>query len=198
MNLCYRRYNPSRASVARVVAAVALLVAVASPALPLAACAAEPAQAEPMKPKVEVELMVVHATNAHDRVDERLRPVLQHLRFLQYKGFTLLSAEEKQISVGSGHTFSVAGSRKVTIDVVERDELQVKLRVRMLNERGVFLDSTIRIHRNKSFMVGGPDHDGGKLLLPLRMLFGCVVFTAIGLIDRVSGGPFGQNLVAPL
>lgn len=162
-----RRYSPLRAKVARVAAAVALLLALVAPAVPLAACAAEPAQVEPMKPKVEVELMVVHATNAHERVDEQLRPVLQHLRFLQFKGFTLLSADEKQIAVGSGHTFPVVGNRKVTIDVVERDELQVKLRVRMLNERGVFLDSTIRIHRNKSFMVGGPDHDGGKLLLPI-------------------------------
>jgi hypothetical protein len=128
---------------------------------------AEPASATPMKPKVEIELMVVHATNAHDRVDPRLQPVLQHLRFLQFKGFTLLSMDEKELSVGGSHTFSVAGDRSVVVDVVERDERQVKLRVRMSNERGMFLDTTIRIHRDKSFMIGGPDHDGGKLLLPI-------------------------------
>lgn len=123
--------------------------------------------AAPIKDKIEIELMVVHATNAHERVDPELRPVLQHLRFLQFKGFTLLSLDEQQVAVGAGHTFPVVGGRRVTIDVIERDDKQVKMRVRMFKESGMFLDTTIRIHRNKSFMVGGPDHDGGKLLLPI-------------------------------
>ncbi|TVQ91019.1 MAG: hypothetical protein EA397_11020 [Deltaproteobacteria bacterium] len=121
----------------------------------------------PMKSKVEIEVMVVHATNAHSQVDPRLKPVLQHLKFLQFEGFQLISLEEKHLAVGSGHTFEIVGDRQVKIDVIERNETQVKLRVRMSNARGMFLDTTIRIHRNKSFMVGGPDHDGGKLLLPI-------------------------------
>jgi hypothetical protein len=168
MNATTPRHRPARrtswGSLA-VTVGMGLLLA-GAPLVAATPAAAEPAAA-PAKAKVEVELMVVHATNAHDRVDPRLQPVLQHLRFLQFKGFTLLSSEARPIAVGSGHTFPVVGDRRVTIDVVERDEAQVKLRVRMFNDKGLFLDTTIRIHRNKSFMVGGPDHDGGKLLLPI-------------------------------
>lgn len=165
--LRYRRH--AAAALRRLLAVGALWIALFALAAPLYAAppAAEAPDRPPMKSKVEIELMVVHATNAHSNVDPRLKPVVQHLRFLQFKGFSMLSHEEKLLAVGSGHTFDVAGDRKVTIDVVERDEVQVKLRVRMSNDRGMFLDTTIRIHRNKSFMVGGPDHDGGKLLLPI-------------------------------
>ena len=37
--------------------------------------------------KVEIEMMVVHASNANDKVDPSLQPVMQHLRFLNFKGF---------------------------------------------------------------------------------------------------------------
>jgi len=169
MTVHARYARPHRFPLLRVGVAVALLVLGSGCASAPLATAAEPSQQNPMKPRVEVELMVVHATNAHDKVDERLRPVLQHLRFLQFKGFSLLSLDEQHIAVGSAHTFNIVGDRRVTIDVIERDPIQAKLRVRMFNERGMFLDTTIRIHRDKSFMVGGPDHDGGKLLLPITV-----------------------------
>lgn len=164
-----RNARPHRLSLLRAGAAAVLLLFSAGSAPLVFADAAEPSDQRPMKPRVEVELMVVHATNAHDKVDPRLRPVLQHLRFLQFRGFSLLSLDEQHIAVGSGHTFSIVGERRVTIDVVERDPVQAKLRVRMFNDRGMFLDTTIRIHRHKSFMVGGPDHDDGKLLLPITV-----------------------------
>ena len=162
--------RPATAAFRRTWAGGALLLGlIAAPALVVAGPPGASSQSAPapMKSKVEIEVMVVHATNAHSQVDARLKPVLQHLKFLQFEGFQLISLEEKHLAVGSGHTFEIVGDRQVKIDVIERDETQVKLRVRMSNARGMFLDTTIRIHRNKSFMVGGPDHDGGKLLLPI-------------------------------
>jgi hypothetical protein len=127
------------------------------------------APAAPMASKVSVEIMVVHASNKYDRTDAALAPVMKHLRFLQaqYSGFKLLSKESRPVAVGGEHTFSVVGGRRVKVNVVERNPSQVKVRIRMFNESGAMLDTTVSIHRNKSFMVGGPKYDDGVLILPL-------------------------------
>lgn len=117
--------------------------------------------------KVNVEVMVVHASNTHNRVDPSLQPVMQHLRFLSFKGFKMLSKDAKGIGVGQDHTYSVAGGRRVKVKLIERDVKRAKIRIEMYNAKNKILDTTVSIHRNKSFMVAGPKHEGGVLVLPL-------------------------------
>jgi hypothetical protein len=117
--------------------------------------------------KVNIEVMVVHASNTHNRVDPSLQPVMQHLRFLSFKGFKMLSKDAKGIGVGQDHTYSVAGGRRVKIKLLERDVKRAKIRIEMYNAKRKILDTTVSVHRNKSFMVAGPKHEGGVLVLPL-------------------------------
>ena len=117
--------------------------------------------------KVDIEVMVVHASNAHNRVDPSLQPVMQHLRFTNFKGFKMLSKEAKGINPSQDHTYSVAGGRRLKIKLLERDAKRAKIRIEMFNAKNKILDTTVSIHRNKSFMVAGPKHEGGVLVLPL-------------------------------
>lgn len=128
-----------------------------------------PAQeAAPVAGKVDIGVMVVHATNAHNRVDPKLEPVMQHLRFLNFKGFTLLSEKNASVSDGQEHTFTIAGNRQVRVTLLEHDAKQAKIRVQMFDPNGSKkLDTTVSVFRNKSFMVAGPKHDDGVLVLPL-------------------------------
>ena len=117
--------------------------------------------------KVNIEVMVVHASNAHNRVDPALQPVMQHLRFTNFKGFKMLSKEESGIGPSQDHTYSVAGGRRLKVRLLERDAKRAKIRIEMFNAKNKILDTTVSIHRNKSFMVAGPKHEGGVLVLPL-------------------------------
>lgn len=117
--------------------------------------------------KVDIEVMVVHASNSHNRVDPSLQPVMQHLRFTNFKGFKMLSKEAKGINLSQDHTYTVAGGRRLKIKLLERDAKRAKIRIEMFNAKNKILDTTVSIHRNKSFMVAGPKHDGGVLVLPL-------------------------------
>lgn len=117
--------------------------------------------------KVNIEVMVVHASNTHERVDPALQPVMQHLRFLNFKGFKMLSKEAKGIGPNQDHTYTVAGGRRVKVRLIERDAKRAKIRIEMFNAKNKILDTTVSIHRNKSFMVAGPKHEGGVLVLPL-------------------------------
>lgn len=128
---------------------------------------AQTTQPAPVSNKVSVQLMVVRATNAHQRIDADLKDVLQHLRFFNFTGYELLSKQTHAISVGSDHTYAVEGDRRVKVDVLSRDERQVKLRVRMFDAKDRKLDTTVSIHRNKSFLIGGPEVGDGVLILPL-------------------------------
>lgn len=123
--------------------------------------------AVPVSGKVNVEIMVVHGTNAHERIDPAVKPVLQSLKFLSYSGFEMLSKQDHDIAVGRDHTFQLEGDRRVTVDVVFRDERQAKLRLRLYNGASRIMDTTITVHRNKSFMVAGPPFKDGVLILPV-------------------------------
>jgi len=123
--------------------------------------------AQSVSGKVNIEVMVVHATNAHNRVDPSLQSVMQHLRFLNFKGFKLLSTESSGLGPGQEHTYSIAGGRRLKIKLLERDGKRAKIRIEMYTAKNKILDTTVSIHRNKSFMVAGPKHEDGVLVLPL-------------------------------
>ena len=41
----------------------------------------------------------------------------------------------------------------------------------MSSEKGVLMDTTVSIHRNRAFMIAGPSYEDGKLILPLTVRY---------------------------
>lgn len=176
----HRRYSwwssvVGRARAALVLGALALCVG----SLPVDAAWAQgapgrqvPRPKRPVVNKVEVQLQVVYATNEHTRVDPKLRDVMQSLRVLRFSGFELLSTERAMLGVGQETTLSVAGGRKLKVQLVSRTEEKATMRLRMVNARGEQRwDTTVSVHRNRSFVVGGPRYRNGKLVLPVSALY---------------------------
>jgi len=163
--------NKLGANIRRLVLAVAVILlspVAMGQSVPANALQRQPIQlAQTVSGKVNIEVMVVHASNTHNRVDPALQPVMQHLRFLNFKGFKMLSKEARGIGTGQEHTYTVAGGRRVKIRLIDRDAKRAKIRIEMFNAKNKILDTTVSIHRNKSFMVAGPKHEGGVLVLPL-------------------------------
>ena len=121
----------------------------------------------PLASKVGIEVMVVHATQGQPMVDSRLKSIMQHLRFLQFKRFSLLDKHRATLAMNSESTFSIRGGRRLKVQLLSRDARQARIRVRMFNDKGKLLDTTVSIHRNRSFILAGPKHDGGVLILPV-------------------------------
>jgi hypothetical protein len=116
---------------------------------------------------VDVQLMVVHATNAHSRVDARLEGLLGHLRHLSYTGYDVIDTRSESLTSQQEATFPVVGNRRVKVQLVDHDAQNARLRIRMFNDEGKVLDSTVSVRRDRSFIVMGPQHDGGVLMLPI-------------------------------
>lgn len=125
----------------------------------------------PIARKVAVEVMVVYATNSGDRVDPELRSVMQQLRFTRYRSFTRLETHDASLRAGEESAFTIAGGRRVKIELITHDAEQAKIRLRMFNDGGKLLDTTVSIHRNRSFMVAGPRHEDGVLIIPITVRY---------------------------
>lgn len=151
--------------------AVALGVA----ALALAGCVAPiedavaqtPPVAAPVPATVDVEVMVVHANNTTRTVDARLERLLPHLRHLTYTGYQVLDTRQEALAPSAEATFPVVGDRRLKVELVDHDATNARMRIQMFNPSGRILDSTVTIRRNRTFIVMGPTHEQGVLVLPI-------------------------------
>jgi hypothetical protein len=117
--------------------------------------------------KVEVQLMVVHATDSHSRVDVRLSRLTPYLSHLRFTGYELLDTHRAQLSTRNSETFPIAGGRKVTIELLSKDDRRTRMRVQVTAKGGKLLDTTLSINRNGTVIVAGPKYKDGILVMPL-------------------------------
>jgi len=127
---------------------------------------------QPLSDRVAVEVLCVRATNANDHVDGKLEPMLRQLKYTRFTGFSLLDDHELRLEPGQTGDFEIEGNRKVNIELLSRDEAEARLRIRMFNPQGrQQLDTTVTIHRDRSFMVAGPHIGDDVLILPVTVRY---------------------------
>ncbi len=140
----------------------------ATPATP-AAQPAPAAQAAPVVPagKVNVQIMVVFATSSQTGVDPRLGSLTRYLSNLKYSGYQLLDSQQATLSANGSQSFQIEGGRKVSVTLLSRDDQKARMRVEISQGSGKLLDTTLSVNRNGTFIVAGPRHKDGILVLPL-------------------------------
>ncbi|MEN0067600.1 MAG: hypothetical protein AAGA48_36045 [Myxococcota bacterium] len=129
----------------------------------------QPAPA-PHTGKVEVSVMVVHATDA-GQVDPRLESLKQQFKIMRFKGFNLMSTSTEKLSDGQSVQVNVTGGNKVRVRLLDRTPAQARIRIELYRDNDKRLDTTIRIPRNRTFLVGGPKHDDGLLVFPISVTY---------------------------
>lgn len=117
--------------------------------------------------EVKVRVWTVHATNRSKGVGDGLERIAKHLKNLNYTGFSLLSKDGAAIPPKASRKFTVVGDKAVKVTVLDRNETRARVRVQVTSPKGKLLDTTVSIRRNGFFMVAGPAHDQGVLVLPI-------------------------------
>jgi len=125
----------------------------------------------PSSASIDVELMVVHATRNNDSVDRRLEGLLAHLRHLGYSGYSVIRQNSASMSDGDTADFTVVGDREVKAELISHTDTDARLRIRMFKSGNKVLDTTVNMPRNRSFIVMGPEYDGGVLILPITVRY---------------------------
>jgi hypothetical protein len=143
--------------------AALLGLGVARPAL-----AADAPTSEARAAKVQVRFMVVHATSAHSKVDPRLKDLTRYFSSLKYTGYEVLQTESLALGGKGKESFTMDGGRKVNVELLEKDEKRVKMRVEMYNaQSSKLLDTTLSVARDGTFILAGPKYKDGILVLPV-------------------------------
>ena len=152
----------------RVLATAVALFAAGGVLAPQPAFADPPrAQADSAK-KVQVDVMVVHATDS-GQVDPRLRDLQRQLDQMRFTGFEVLSTSSDSLGEGQSTSVSVAGGRKVKVQLIEKDNRQARVRIQLFKGSDKKLDTTVTIPRDRTFLVGGPKYNDGVLIFPITV-----------------------------
>ena len=117
--------------------------------------------------EVKVRVWTVHATNRSTGIGDGLERIEKHLKNLNYSGFSLLSKDGAAIAPKASRKFAVVGDKAVKVTVLDRSDKRARVRVQVTSPQGKLLDTTVSIRRNGFFMVAGPSHDQGVLVLPI-------------------------------
>ncbi len=151
---------------------LATLVAFAAVAPAPAFAGPGSSERRPASARARITVNVVHGTDAESGMDPKLSSSLaSQLRNFRYKGYRLLDSQSADLAPGADTTFSIEGGRSLTVTLVEKDADHARVRVEMTGKKGTILDTTVKVGRDSTFIVGGPKYKDGTLYLPLKVSY---------------------------
>jgi hypothetical protein len=116
--------------------------------------------------KVRLEILVVHGTPSGP-VDPRVRDLAPQFAGMNLRGFKVLDTQSLVLGDGQSGSVSLAGGRKLELQLVSRTAQSAKVRIQMMSGSQKKLDTTVSIPRNRAFPVAGPPYEGGRLIVPI-------------------------------
>ena len=131
---------------------------------------AEVTPSDKARGKIRIDALVVHA-NQSGKVDPRLVQLQKTLSHLRFTGFSVLSSQTETVAQGQTATVTVAGGRRMRISFLDRDDEHARVRIQLFRDNEKKMDTTVQLPWNKVFVVGGPSHDGGKLVFPITVSY---------------------------
>lgn len=123
------------------------------------------AQTQPQN--VEVRIGAILASNQNDEFDARLKGLEKQLRVLKYRSYRLLTDKSENIPRNGNKVFEIPGGRSLMVTPQEFQDNRIALQVRLTDGKKPLLDTTVRIANKGNFILGGPPHEGGVLVLSI-------------------------------
>lgn len=138
-------------------ARLAALLAVLAVAAPSRAAAAD---------SVGVNIGVVLASNAEKAVDPALSSIRTKLQSMfNYASYRLIDRVGKTLSIGETGDFPLPGRRSIRVSPVAAPGGKIRLAIQIMEGSRNLLTTTTVLNRGGMFLVGGPSHENGVLIL---------------------------------
>lgn len=116
---------------------------------------------------VEITIQTVAAGKQGSDFDERLAPLEKQLKALNYRSYRLLKQETQTARWQGNANFEIPGGRVLTVRPQEVTNNQLSLRVQLKQGNKPQLETTVRMNNGGNFILGGPPHEGGVLVLSI-------------------------------
>lgn len=139
--------------------------------LVLALLPAEHDAAEVRKPgaqqSVQLKIGTILAANEGSEFDPRLSGMKNQLKLFKYRSYRLLKEETQKVGWRAKANFEIAGGRTLVVVPQEQRNDRIALKVRLLRGDQPQLDTVVRLRNRGNFLLGGPAHEGGVLILSI-------------------------------
>jgi hypothetical protein len=122
----------------------------------------------PVANAVEVRIGAVLASNSGKEFDPRL--VAMHRQFstlFPYSSYRLVKEQRQQVPWGGKVGFDIPGGRYVLVIPKEHKNGRVTMKVMLIDGARPMIDTMLSLRDHATFLVGGPHHDDGVLILSI-------------------------------
>ena len=134
----------------------------------LAAVAAGIAGAAEKQPQsVQVSIGTILASNQSDEFDTKLKGLETQLKVMKYRSYRLLKNENQTVPWQGEKVFEIPGGRSLAVTPQEFKDNRISVKVRLTQGQKPVIDTTVRIPNKGNFILGGPPHEGGALVLSI-------------------------------
>jgi hypothetical protein len=123
--------------------------------------------AEKQPQSVQVSIGTILASNHSDEFDAKLKGMESQLKVLKYRSYRLLKSESQTVPWRGERVFEIPGGRSLTVTPQEFQENRVSMKVRLTQGQKPLLDTNVKIPNKGNFLLGGPPHEGGALVLSI-------------------------------
>ena len=123
--------------------------------------------AENTSQTIQVKIGTILATNQGDDFDARLGPWKKQLEVMKYRSYRLLKEESQNVQRRGNATFDIPGGRSLVVTPQESGSKQLALKVHLQQGGKPLLDTTVRLNSGGHFLLGGPPHEGGALVISI-------------------------------
>jgi hypothetical protein len=123
--------------------------------------------AEKQPQSVQVSIGTILASNQNDEFDAKLKGMESQLKVLKYRSYRLLKNDSQTVPWRGEKIFEIPGGRSLTVAPQEFQDNRVSLKVRLTQGQKPLLDTVVKIPNKGNFILGGPPHEGGALVLSI-------------------------------
>jgi hypothetical protein len=123
--------------------------------------------AEKNPQSVVVTIRTILAGNKSDEFDPKLKGMEQQLKPLKYRSYRSLKDEGQNVPWQGTKSFDIPGGRSLTVAWQEFQNNRIALKVRLTERDKPVIDTTVTIPNKGNFILGGPPHEGGVLVLSI-------------------------------
>ena len=123
--------------------------------------------AENSMKSVQLKIGTILASNQSDQFDARLKPMEKQLKVMKYRSYRLLKEDSQSVPWNDSATFEIPGGRSLAISPQDSKDKQIALKVRLTEGTKPLLDTTVRLQGRGYFLLGGPPHEGGALVISI-------------------------------
>lgn len=123
--------------------------------------------AEKNPQSVQVTIRTILAGNKAEEFDPKLKGMEQQLKPLKYRSYRSLKDEGQVVPWHGTKSFEIPGNRVLTVAPQDFQNNRIALKVRLTERDRPLIDTTVTIPNRGNFILGGPPHEGGTLVLSI-------------------------------